>query len=150
MCSVGKPKITGFKRQESNDGDSFEDDFRFYIDQKVPRMQQLGPVDAKLTSKENAKIKANLKRKYELQDNVETTETATSSTSEEGEYSQEEDTSDKTFNPPPTSNPSDKVNLSFSRKSLLGNSAEEALCLRFSHRKHVLMTTKFVKMGGGA
>ena len=40
-----------------------------------------------------------MKRKYGPQDNAETTETVTA-TSEEGEYSQEDDTSDKTFNPP--------------------------------------------------
>ena len=150
MSSVGKPKTTGFKRQDSNDGDSFEDDFKFYLDQKGPRMQQLGPVDAKLTCKENAKIRTNLKRKHVPQDDAETSEEAKTSTSEEGEWSQEEDTSDETFNHTPTSKPSDLVNLSFSKKSLLRNSAEEALRLGLSHREHVMMTAKFVKMGGGS
>ena len=148
MSSVGKPKTTGFKHQDSNDGDSFEDDLKFYLDQKGPRMQQL--LMLKLTCKENAKIRTKLKRKHVPQDDAETSEEVKTSTSEEGEWSQEEDTSDETFNHTPTSKPSDLVNLSFSKKSLLRNSTEEALRLGLSHREHVMMTAKFVKMGGGS
>ena len=64
---------------------------------------------------------------------------------------QGDDILDETFNPPSMSTSGhNTINLSFATQDLLRNSAEEALRLGLSRHNHVMMTSKFVKMGGGS
>ena len=51
MRSIGKQKAKGFEKSSSSDQD-WCDDMKFYLDQKGPRLQQMGGTDMKLTTKE--------------------------------------------------------------------------------------------------
>ena len=69
--------------------------------------------------------------------------------SEDSQSSEDECSQDEYEPATSTPRPDEKINISLSRKNMFKESAEVALRCGISNRKHVALTAKIIKMGGG-
>ncbi|KAG0715455.1 hypothetical protein GWK47_011892 [Chionoecetes opilio] len=152
------------KRRKS-EGDQYDwmVDYGFYLDQyKGDRVQTLGPADKKLYLLQKEKDENDRKRaKYHDQQSTSTEASGRSATQEElaacGNDNSQATTEiaterDPEYQPSTSTNPPapSNITLTLPRKSLPHGSAELAARCKVSHRVATAMTSKFIKLGGGA
>ena len=150
-------KTSEVKMKSDTEKYNWETDYEFYIDQfQGARIQRLGAVDFKQSSKEkrNAERKAKRSKYYEKQ--MGSTEATCTDhvidTLEVRSPIEDIGTSDKEHDPdyvPPAQKKSEVITLNLPRKGLLAGSAEVAARCKVSNRVATAMAASFVKMGGG-
>ena len=160
MRATGKQKKKDYEKKDEDDEDSdWETDYQFYIDQyKGPRQQRIGDIDKKHSQHEE-KSKSILAQNEAARSDVSATSVSRISTddlqaivSDDSQSSEDDDSQDEYIpEQPATSTPlrDDTINISLSRKHIFKDSAEVAARIGISNRKHVALTAKLIKMGGG-
>ena len=160
MRATGKQKKKGYEKKDEDDEDSdWETDYQFYIDQyKGPRQQRIGGIDKKHSQHEE-KSKSILAQNEAARSDVSATSVSRISTddlqaivSDDSQSSEDDDSQDEYIpDQPATSTPlkDDTINIFLSRKHIFKDSAEVAARIEISNRKHVALTAKLIKMGGG-
>ena len=147
MKSRGKQKTTGFE-QSARDQD-WTDDMQFYLDQKGPRLKQMGSSDEKLAQKEKKKEKMRV-----LQQSSSTTETqnedssTTTTTDEDNGTDVDLERHDDTYTPTSKKRCSEEyVTLKIPRDAMTQLSPL-AYRLKLSTRQQTAFMAEVMKVGG--